>query len=604
MIGFYLTKKDLKIKNSRKYLNNISPNITNASKHLFVSAKEKNSGYYFEESDIFIFFKGIFINEEYLLKLVKKDSISNKANLIFLLYSKRDEEFIHNIDGFFSIIIYDSKKDKVFLFNDHIGSETVYIHSDSDVFHFSSDLKELTEKCCIKKIDKDRVLSFFKYIHSKNNETFYKNVSQIMGGQYAVIENGKCSIKDYISYDLEKYNNLRSIDEFAEKYREIFFRSVSSCMETNDDKVGFALSGGLDSSAITCVGAKIKRDKVTTFSAIFSSLDGHDKLKTDESNYSSDVIEKYNLNHADVDIAFYGPISSLIKKEHDFIEPDLLINGYIHENIFDELKRKKISIYLDGYGGDSILSHGYNLLHEYGKKWNFFGLFQELKFLYKRNRLKTPILKSLKTYVFSNMLPDYIHWLFKSNFSKKPQQFIWAKRLAGKKHNKNIFQNLKNVYGFYPLKFQKSAKFIHLNDVKSKIIGLSVRSIRDRARLKGIDIRFPFLSKDLIELSLCTPEKYKLRKGVNRFIFRHSLKNILPDSVYQRVSKSDLSPISQKEISNINFNEIEKLIHNFCPKLFDIRFLESLHKHREEYIFEVYQIFSFLKWLEQRGLKL
>ena len=90
------------------------------------------------------------------------------------------------------------------------------------MFHFASDLKDLTEKCCIKKIDKDRVLSFFKYIHSKNNETFYKNVSQIMGGQYAVIENGKCSIKDYISYDLEKYNNLRSIDEFAEKYREIF----------------------------------------------------------------------------------------------------------------------------------------------------------------------------------------------------------------------------------------------------------------------------------------------------------------------------------------------------------------------------------------------
>ena len=363
------------------------------------------------------------------------------------------------------------------------------------MFHFASDLKELTEKCCIKKIDKDRVLSFFKYIHSKNNETFYKNVSQIMGGQCAVLENGKCTIKDYISYDLDKYNYLSSIDEFAEKYQEIFFRSVSSCMDTNDDKVGFALSGGLDSSAITCVGAKINRDKVTAFSAIFGSLGGHDKLKTYESNFSFDVIEKYNLNHTFVDIPFSGPISSLNNKEHDFVEPDLLINGYIHENIFDELKRKKISVYLDGYGGDSILSHGYNLLHEYGKKWNFYRLFKELKFLHERNRAKTPILKSLKTYVFSNMLPDYIHWLFKSNFSKKPQQFIWAKRLAGKKHNKNIFQSLKNVYGFYPLKFQESSKFIHLNDVKNKIIGLSVRSIKDRARQKGIDIRFPFCRK-------------------------------------------------------------------------------------------------------------
>ena len=70
--------------------------------------------------------------------------------------------------------------------------------------------------------------------------------------------------------------------------------------------------------------------------------------------------------------------------------------------------------------------------------------------------------------------------------------------------------------------------------MKSKIIGLSVRSIRDRARLKGIDIRF-LLSKDLIEL-VYAPLR-NIRKGVNRFVFRHSLKNILPDSVYQRASE-------------------------------------------------------------------
>ena len=69
MIGFYLIKKDLKIKNSRKYLNNISPNIINGSKHLFLNAKEENSTYYFEESDIFIFLRAYLLTKNTFLSL-------------------------------------------------------------------------------------------------------------------------------------------------------------------------------------------------------------------------------------------------------------------------------------------------------------------------------------------------------------------------------------------------------------------------------------------------------------------------------------------------------------------------------------------------------
>ena len=68
MIGLYLIKKDLKIKNSRKYLNNISPNIINGSKHLF-SMPKKNSTYYLKSLTYLFFLRAYLLTKNTFLSL-------------------------------------------------------------------------------------------------------------------------------------------------------------------------------------------------------------------------------------------------------------------------------------------------------------------------------------------------------------------------------------------------------------------------------------------------------------------------------------------------------------------------------------------------------
>ena len=127
-----------------------------------------------------------------------------------------------------------------------------------------------------------------------------------------------------------------------------------------------------------------------------------------------------------------------------------------------------------------------------------------------------------------------------------------------------------------------------------------MRSIKKRAYKYGIDIRFPFLNKAFIELSINTPIKLKIKGGINRYIFRESFKHILPKNVYSRITKSDLSPLSNYEISKLEIDQIKQLCVKSDLNLFDLSWIDHLMTNTEENVFEIYQIYSFLKWVQHR----
>lgn len=195
-------------------------------------------------------------------------------------------------------------------------------------------------------------------------------------------------------------------------------------------------------------------------------------------------------------------------------------------------------------------------------------------------------------------MPDYLHWIIKCNSKNPPKQKIWSQRISKAFKKQSTYKNLKNIYNDYPLKLKNSAKYQHSKEVISPIISLSVQTVKSLARKYGVEIRFPFLSKKLMELSINTPVKFKLKDGVNRSIFRKSMEGILPNEILKRISKSDLSPLSQNEVSKICFDEVRSLILKRCPSLFNEKFLYKMFKNPKKYIFEIYQVYSFLKWLD------
>ena len=66
---------------------------------------------------------------------------------------------------------------------------------------------------------------------------------------------------------------------------------------------------------------------------------------------------------------------------------------------------------------------------------------------------------------------------------------------------------------------------------------------KDRVSMNySCELRIPFLDHELVELSFSLPEKYLVHRGENKYIFRESLKDIVPEKVRLAPKRSVQTP--------------------------------------------------------------
>ena len=99
----------------------------------------------------------------------------------------------------------------------------------------------------------------------------------------------------------------------------------------------------------------------------------------------------------------------------------------------------------------------------------------------------------------------------------------------------------------------------------------------------GIEERYPFFDKRIMQFCLQVPGDYRISGGVSRKYFRESMKNILPQLVYQRIHKGNVSPVAinslkknknkvieiTKESELLDYVDIDKITRNVLEPFFN-----------------------------------
>ena len=198
-------------------------------------------------------------------------------------YQEWGEACLNKFNGMWAIIIYDSKKNKLFISKDRFGVKPLYLMKNSESLIFASEVKQFRSfkknkfslnKVSIQEFIDDGVLDY-------NDSTFYNEVTRYKSGFYSLysFEDQKMTEVNYYTLP-SKTIKINEVDAF-EEYNRLFSLAVSRRMRS-DVKIGVAISGGVDSSAILYHVVDLLKDsknKVNTFSAIFPGMEG------DESNH-------------------------------------------------------------------------------------------------------------------------------------------------------------------------------------------------------------------------------------------------------------------------------------------------------------------------------
>lgn len=478
------------------------------------------------------------------------------ADLILEAYHKWGENCPQELLGDFAFAIWDKREQKLFCARDHFGVKPFYYYSVGGVFAFASEIKAIL---CLpevpQKLNEVRIGDYLTSMFEDRAITFYQNILRLPPAHSLTVSNKQIEIKSYWSLNPNKELILDSNEEYAVQFRKIFTEAVS-CRLRSYTQPGTMLSGGLDSSSITCTARKIMDDegittKLPTFSAVFDEV-----KESDERIYIDTVLNKGgyepNYSHADRISPLTDDLEQVMWHQD---EPLFAFNLFLNMSLYDIARKQGVKVILDGFDGDSTVSHGVGYLRDLARQGKWRVLFQETKG-YARNFdlsfwkmqqayiLKygiNPLIEKSKLLNQGRRLWRGLIGRTKSKFNPQPAT-SWKTGL-----NSDFVERIKLEQRYKAekkllIESQINQRTDHHHSLVRGVMPYTLEVLDKAAAAYNIELRFPFWDKRLVEFCLSLPPEQKIRQGWTRMIMRQGLKGILPPEIEWRSGKSNLGP--------------------------------------------------------------
>ncbi len=257
-------------------------------------------------------------------------------------------EMTSRLAGMFAFALYDRVRQRLFVARDGFGIKPLYIRRTAQQLSFASELRAL-------ELDGDGPLSvdpsfthtFLRVGYVPSPGTAFKGVSKLAPGTLHEIDlaTGETRVETFYRLTPASVEDTRP-DALIERLRDLLNSSVRRHLMA-DVPTGLFLSGGLDSSALT-IFANQHAAPPKTFSIGFSSSD-----RGDETHYAALVAARAGNENVRIDLGpanldDLGPIVDAL--EEPLADSAVLPLWYLCRGTADHVK-----VALSGEGGDEVL---------------------------------------------------------------------------------------------------------------------------------------------------------------------------------------------------------------------------------------------------------
>jgi asparagine synthase (glutamine-hydrolysing) len=445
------------------------------------------------------------------------------------------EKIVNRLNGMFAFSILDKKSGELFLARDRSGMKPLYYINSNDCFFFSSEIRAL--KNSSSRLNLDAKILFLLLGSIPEPLTIYNDIYSFPAGSYAYYSDKNLKITKYDSYKYEP-KIIKPYNEVIKDVRELLDKSVERHL-ISDAPIGTFLSGGLDSSAITAIASKYKND-LRTLSLVFNEKD------FSEEYYQDLVVDKYSTNHTKYLIdekLFLASIDTFI----DSMDQPT-IDGINTFFVSKAAKESGLKAVLSGVGGDEIF-YGYPSFLN-AKKLNTLSrvpsfIVKALKFSHKYKKLELlKIENDLLFYLPTRAVftPTEI-----SNILKIDVEYIYKiiVRLWEETNTLHI-EAIDDKVSFFELNMYMKNQLLRDTD----IFGMA----------NSLEIRVPFLDKELVDYVLRISPKDKFDKNINKIILADAVKSILPNEVIDRPKMGFTLPFEYWFRKNIDRFELNSKV--------------------------------------------
>lgn len=508
-------------------------------------------------------------------------------------YKEWGLELTQYLIGDFSFAIWDVSRKRLFCSRDAMGIRPFYYCKD-DSFLFSSEVKPLLENSKKHKrgTNEDKIFSYLRGELRFEKSTFYDNIYRLLPGHSMVVNiDGRVCEWQYWSpeNDLSPLK-LKDDREYEEAFREVFKKSVSSCLRSSS-KVGFMLSGGLDSSAVLRGALEFKGgtspDDCVVYSGVYPSYTDESTL-IDESTYIKDVIKKYNIRKRNIISDKISPINGVEDVLKIKSEPFQARGHYRMWEIGKKSVKDDVNVMMSGMGGDVVVGYGYehiNMLAS-NKMW---GEFSRVASNLERNCRKEDLEYSEEKVFYRFGLSAIVKLVQEGRIRKALSSFagvisnmnVRKARFLRKLIWRSIPFRMRNglpLTGSEDYDIAQGKPVMHddedTNDGPDSWMRSRIKGLRDSALLEAmesvdplmshhrVEARHPFCDRRVVEFCLSVPPDQRIKGGWPRSLLRRAMGHHLPKSVARRLSKGQLGAAIARNLLKFESEKIEHVLQD------------------------------------------
>lgn len=505
------------------------------------------------------------------------------ASQIIKNYRQNEDDFLAINPPEQAIVIIDSKQKKLILATDSIGLTHLYYAETMKGLVFGSSADSVIAHPEVKQdISAQSVYDYVYFHHCPSPNTIYQQVKKLEGGQMLVYQNGKIQIKHYWVPEFKETMPL-STAEMGQQLKQTLFDSVKKLTD-NADNTGAFLSGGLDSSSVAGALAENFPNQAKTFSMGFP-VEGYDEIE-----YANLAVKQFNTQQTEYYLTPEDTVKAIPSIASYYDEPFGNSSALAAYYCAKVAKEQGISIMLGGDGGDELFAGNERYAQQivfdyYNHVPGFIGQSMEsiLNHLPASITKQTLFFKA-KRYIdqANTPLPDRL------------QDYNFLHRHDGSE----IFQSefLQQIDSEKPLEllrisYQRPEQASSLNrmlymDWKTTLHDNDLVKVNKMCEMAGVTVRYPLLSKEMIDLSCQVPSAEKLQAKHLRKFYKQGMKGFLPEQILNKskhgfglpfgVWLKDYQPL--KELAYDSINNLKKRSY-FKAEFLDhaVKMHQSIH---------------------------
>jgi asparagine synthase (glutamine-hydrolysing) len=478
------------------------------------------------------------------------------SDIILAAYAQWGEACPEKLLGDFAFAIWDGDKQQLFCARDHFGVKPFYYYASELCVVFATEIKAIF---CIPEVPRqlnevrvgDYLLSMFHDVAI----TSYQNIFRLPPANTITINANGIKLKQYWALDPDRELPPASNEEYAAQFREIFTQAVD-CRLRSAYELGTTLSGGLDSSSITGTARNLManqgRQSLHTFSAVFDEL-----ADCDERKYIEPILAQGGLKHHYVQGDKISPLEQIDKMFWHQDEAFCAPNWFMNWPLYGEIQQQGVRVVLDGFDGDTTVSDGYGYLSELARADRWLAFAGEIRRLAKA--FGGSFWQMLWSYVHQYRVKPLIARFRLLRIIRKVGQgalrLVWQEsppsvnssagspfidpEFSRRMHMMERHQGWRKTQGHSGLHERER----HYRNIAKQGLPPFALEVMDKSMAAfGLEPRYPFWDKRLVEFCLALPSNQKLNQGWNRVVMRRAMSGILPIEVQWRMGKTDFSP--------------------------------------------------------------